>query len=396
MAIRRRMRSVRPRRRVVRRSGGRRLKGIASALRGSARARAYAPPRTRIAGRKRTRGPKGWTETIFGKRRRTVKDSAGYIQWDQSKYTKSLGKLTLSKIVRANTQICDYIWKRVGRLDGAGQMYAGNWVDTTSTPDQAFRPIYLVDLTMKQGGSFGPVSQLSRKLGVTPEVVFNPVNGQAPSGTLTVDYQSAYNPTSANSSPSDVAILKWSEIRADIWGAQNHPVEWTFTLCQLNEKVLPADENAVLFDREGIDWWDSLSSKLCFSPSDRKINNGPYKNHIKVMDRRSFILNPTSTTENDADGHVRSVRFFYKLNRKCNFSWSNNAPAALVADVDPAQNSNFDPFTSGDSHFTVEPKARVFMMITCKNWRAPPTTYAGMTPANTATFNLSVYNRWIC
>lgn len=390
------------RRRVVRkrplRRKGRRVNGVSVGIRG---AYPTLPPIGVVGSRRGRRIPVGTKRRFRSssrtatKRRRTVRDSAGYIQWDQSKYTKTLAKLTLGKIVRANTQICDYIWKRVGRLDGSGQLYAGNWTDVTLTPDQAYRPIYLVDLTQKQGG-IGPVFQLIRKLGATPEMVFNPIYGQSSTGSLAYDYQSAYNPTTANSAPSDVAILKWSEIRADIWGAQNHPVEWTFTLCQLNEKVLPDNENVTLFDREGIDWWDGVSSKLCFSPSDRKINNGPYKNHLKVMDRRSFIINPTSTTENDADAHCRSVRFFYKVNRKCNFSWSNNSPATLVADVDPAQNGNFDHFTSGDTHYTVEPKARVFMMITCKNWRTPPTSYAGMTPANTASFNLSVYNRWIC
>lgn len=167
-----RRRSARKTRRPARRGGLRKLRGVAGTMRNAfgRRSGPASAQRPRVAGRKRQRGPRSWGEFVFGKRRRTVKDSAGYIQWGNHKYSKNLGRLTLRKLVKANTTIVDYIWKRVGRLDLGGQLFANNWYDSTTTPDEAWRPIYLVDLTAKQGSAGGPVFTLKRKLGTTPSM----------------------------------------------------------------------------------------------------------------------------------------------------------------------------------------------------------------------------------
>lgn len=397
MAYRRR--SARKTRRPLRR-GGRGIRGVATSLR-SSRPRRVGPMASqgpRLAGRKRQRGPRSWTERLFGKRRRAVGDPGGYTQWSFSKGSKTLGRLTQRKINRATTDVLDLMWKRVGRLDIGGQMWAGHFKNSAATPDEVYRPIYLVDLTSGIAGGtvHSPVVQVWRRLGVTGEVVFAAVEGTDANAALTAGWQRAVNPgpTTTNPGLSDQSILKWSEIRADIWGAKEYPCEWTFTLCQLHPDVLPVGVSTTTTDRVAVDFWDQLSSKLIFSPTNRGVANGPRKNHLRVLDRKTYVLNPTSTTESDADPHVRSLRFFYRMNRRCSFTWRNSVPTALIQDLDPADTVRFDPNISSDQHATVEPKARVFMMITCKNWRAPIEA-AALSTANTGSLNLSVYNRWI-
>lgn len=399
MALKRRR--VQRKRRLTRR--GRRTHGVSVGIRG---AYPTLPPfgivgtrRGRRVGVGLKRRNRGRSVTIT-KRRRVVKDPGGYQQWQRSAFSRKLGRLTQQKINRANTDIFDLMWKRVGRLDGGGQLFAGSWLDSTTIPDEAWRPIFLVNLTSGIVANVvsDPVVQLRRKLSAaSPEYVFHAIQGQTPTGTLASPWNRVVNPstTTTNQSLSDVSILKWSEIRADIWGAKDHPCEWEFTLCQIDPDVLPAASSASLTSRQGVDFWDQVSTKLTFSPTNRQIANGIQRNMIKVIDRKSFLLNPTSTTESDVDPHVRSVRLFYRMNRKCKFTWSNVSPIALTDDVDPAQLPNYDPFMTGDSHATVEPKARVFLMITCKNWRAPVASYAGVTTQNTGSMNLSVYNRWV-
>lgn len=336
------------------------------------------------------------------KRRRVVRDSAGYIQWAQSKFTRKLGRLTLKKQLKALANEVDFVWKRTGRLDGGGSMFAGGWVDQTTNPDEAWRPIFLVDLTSGKVGTIThqPVVQLVRVLDAGfPRYDFRSVSGHTPTGGMSAYWNTAGSGGTAdamNTSLDARSILKWSEIRADIWGAKEHPCEWTFTLCQFDEKLLPdPDMGLSMSEREGIDWWDQFASKLQFTPSERKVANGLYGNRMKVLDRRSFVINPTSTTESDVDAHCRSIRLFYRLNRRCNFQWSNRVDPVFTADQDPAQTVQFAPSLNEDQKSTVHPKARVFMMVTCANWRAPPSGFEGMTTANTGSFNLSVYNRWI-
>lgn len=398
MAIRRR-RSVR--KRPLRRRG-RRVNGVSVGVRG---AYPTLPPLGVVRTRRGRRLPVGTKRRFRGssrtvtKRRRTVGDPGGYIQWAKSSGYKALGRLTQRKVNNANSEVIDFIWKRIGRLDGNGQLFAGHYLNSAATPDEAYRPIWLVDLTsgIVGGTAHFPVTQVWRQLsGTTPRVAFAPHDGQTSTGGLSSAWQRAINggTTTTNLSLSDTSILKWAEIRADIWGAKEYPCEWTFTLCQLSEDVLPPGTDVDLYDRQAIDWWDQLASKLIYSPSNRQVSNGR-RNMMRVLDRRSYIINPTSTTESDTDPHVRSVRLFYKLNRQCRFIWRTSSPVALTDNVDPADGVRYDPITTGDQHATVMPQARVFMMITCKNWRAPVDGYAAMNSANTGSMNLGVYTRWV-
>lgn len=404
MAIRRRR--TRTRRRA--RRGGRRLKGVtAVGFRGAyptlPAMRAFRGRRVGLrTGMKRTRAR---TMTRTTNKRRRVMDPGGYTQWNSSKFAKKLGRLTQRKLNLVSTTNLDLIWKRTGRLDGGGQIYLGSW-----SPDstQAYRPIFLCDLTSgaQVAGRAAPCYILKRKFDVSfGSYQFEPVAGYEASGiTLDSRWQTANwtGPTSA-ASCGGRAILKWSEIRADIWGTKEHPCEWTFTLCQLDDRVLPTGHdyttylNGNALDANATTWWDSFSQQLVFTPSDRKINDGVYANVVKVLDRRTFVMNPTSTTETDTDPHVRSIRLFYNMNRKLNFVWEDRTPvnAEIQVSEDPAQNPRFKPFLPADVDFYVAQKARVFMMVTCKCWRAPIDGYNNLTTSNTPSFNFAVYNRWI-
>lgn len=334
------------------------------------------------------------------RRNTTVPDNAGYIQWQKSNYTRTLGKLTQNKLNMAFNTLIDLTWRRTGRLDLGGSIFAGNYVDTTVSPNLSWRPMYLIDLTSGNTpiGNGTPVFQLTRTNSTTPFYSMMPVAGHDSLGGLTNNWQRINTPflsTGVTASLSDISILRWSEMRFDLWGSKQHPVEWTMTLCQLDERLLPVDNTFVIDDRTAVDWYDGLASQLVFSPSERKNPLALRSNLLKVLDRRSFIINPTSTTESDADPHVRTVKLFYNMNRKVSFCWRSSVTNTPVLNVDPAQAVGYDVYTAGDQQTTAEPKARVFMFLTCKNWRAPPTSYVGMTTDNTGSFNLTLTNRWV-
>jgi len=402
MAYRKRRVGGRRKTRAVRRTTGRRRKLGVSTVQyrrrgfnlGPAMAGAAAGAIGRAA-KRRFFGPKP-----NPKRQRAVGDKAGYIQWEKSTGSKKLGRMTQRKFNLANSSITDLVFKRTGRLDLGGQIFAGGWDNIVASPNESTRPIFLFDLTSGRNSSTtaNPMHTLVRSHAVTPSYTMLPVLGQGPTSTVAVPVLGgAWQVGTASSGAylDAISILKWTELRFDFWGAKDHPCEWTVTLCQFDEDVLPPPSTLVISDRQAVDWWDQVSSKLIFSPSERKAQNGIGRNMMKVLDRRSFILNPTSTTESDADPHVRSVRLFYNMNRKVNFVWRNAAPTLGVLNTDPAQNPGWDTSLFSDLYDTAEPKARVYVMVTCANWRAPPTTVGGMTTANTGSFNMSVYSRWI-
>lgn len=398
--VRRRVQRKRAGRRKTTRTG-RRIRGVSAA--GYRGAYPTMPPIGAFRGRRfpitgRKRKFRGRSRTGTATRRRTVGDSAGYIQWSKYAAVRKLGRLTQRKMNFNNNEILDLVFKRTGRVDGGGSLWAGNYVDLVNAPNLAIRPIYLFDLTsaITAAGSASPGVNLIRGLSATlPYYQFAPVPGINASNSLANAWQRLVEPSVVRHC-TDNAILKWSELKFDLWGCKEHPVEWEITLCQIDPVCLPdpKDPGLNMDDRQGVDFWDQVSTRLCFTPTDRKAPNGA-RNMIRVMDRRSFVMNPTATYETDTDPHVRSVRLFYTLNRRCQFRWRNSLPADLTLNVDPAQNAGWDPYIGSDQYTTVVPKARVFCMLTCKNWRSPVSGYGGMTTSNTASFNVCITNRWI-
>lgn len=405
MALRRR--SARRVRRAARRPGRRPL-GVASAMRRGRPRRAGPAQRQRVAGRKRTRDPRTWTEYVFGKRRRVRNDPSGYVQWTRDRAAKKLGRLTLNKIVKANTEIADFLWKRNGRLDTVGAMWLYNSYETLAGADKHHRPVYICDLTsgVAPTETAVPVWRLIHTTdGTVPFYSMEPVLGLNSDGTSTVagwrDALASGSSTSIPARLTGVSILKWSEIRADLWGAKNFPCEYQLTLCQIDPDVIEdvdygntAAAWSTLGTPDQVRFWDGVCSKLVFNPNERKVAPAS-ANRIKVLDRRTYRFNPTQSTENDGDPHVKSIRLFYRMNRRCNWMWSDKSNFNLTtADDDPAHGPTWEPITASDTRARVHPKSRVYLMITCAEW-GPPTAFGTETSVNTPSMHLTLYNRWI-
>lgn len=414
--IRRSIRKRRSTRRVSR--VGRRLRGATAFVRG-----AY-PTLPPITSRRRVvkRGAR------LGKRRRfasgsgtvtkrvRIGDSAGYTQWKRYGFNRKLARLTLRKTLRANAATADFVWRAVAPLRERGMLWMYNRVEA-ATHDQWSRPIYLVDLTSAytQHGNVAPVHRLIRGTILEnslqiPAYIAQEVPGLSPTDIrsnawdLGTEYgwQRAFETDPERLS--EKSILKWSEIRLDLWGCKKAPVEFTLSLVQFDEKALPPHSlTDGITERQAVDWWDDLSTKLINNPNIRRPPNGEFNNLLKVIDRKTFTINPTATYESDVDPHCKTVRLFYRHNRLVNFVWKSGDPAGTNVDqvsTDPASTTRYNPQLSNDGMSTAEPKARVYLMITCANWSgtADWATAAPAVPTTEkdASFNLQVYNRWAC
>lgn len=348
------------------------------------------------------------------KRQRTVTDTAGYLQWKRYKYAKNLGALTLAKQLSCQRKTLQLTWRAIQKLAGNGILWMDNYTDNVSNPNLVYRPIYLVDLTstIVQGAGAmavragSPVFGLKRTLATTPQYDLVAIQGQTPTQntgvrnvtTWTTTYGGSgswNNSTYVTACVRDRAILQWAEIRVDLWGSQQQPCEYTLTLCQFDDRVLPPEDSTTIVDRQAVDWWDQLSAKLVFNPSIRKSQNGFHSNMIKVLDRKTFVINPTATYESDTDPHCKSVRLFYRMNRKVNLAYRNALPGSYALNQDGGA-AWLDVDTGGteQNYTTPQPKARVFFMITCANWRGTQVG-ATQTKADTGSINLEVNTQWI-
>lgn len=380
---------------------GRRLRGMTAVMPGGAYpGGSFTAFGTRRGSRlgplgKRARGYTGMTRRV--KQRRFV-DSSGYLQLQKYAFRKKLAKWTLNKAVRAVTQHYDFIWRATQKLAGNGKLWMDNYYVGTGATTQTYRPIYLVDLTSANtnGGQGQPVWGLRRIQSASlPQYDLVPIIGldnQGVNSTYWTDFYSGGQVS--NYKLTEKSILKWSEIRLDLWGSVTQPCVYTLTLCQFDEAIFPLDPGSTsLVARQAVDFWDDLSGKLIFNENLRKPPNGNFRNMIKVIDRKQFIINPTATYESDQDPHCKVVRLFYRHNRMVNFAWQTRVPKTHLDGVDPASAVTFDTTYGSEVYTTPQVKARVFLMITCGNFRGTQSGSA-QSKNDTGSINMSVLNRW--
>lgn len=364
--------------------------------------------RGRLAGTNARKRRMGYSAGTSRKRSR-VADTGGYDQWRRFKYARKFGKMTINKQLKSVVSYYDYVWRRLGALRSGGQMFFPNWreIPDLGTSNFVYTPIYLCDLTSARTvfGNAMPVRNviLDRdKIGGGLNAIrFDAIPGYQEDGVnFTNEWQmfatNARNGASeAGALLSGSAILSHSEIRIDLWGAKSRPCEFTLTLCQLSDDLVPEPyayasnvTSQYLTDAKALSFWGNLADQLTWNPNIRRPDAG-VGNNVKVLDRRTFMVDPTETTENDPDGHCKTVRLFYKHNRLCNFEWSANN--TVYSSDNPL---TFDPKISTRSDCSVQPKARIYLMLTCASYDPMLDSYEDQNFSNRGSLNMQIFNRW--
>jgi len=363
--------------------------------------------RGRLAGANARKRRVGFSSGPVRKRTR-VADTGGYDQWRRYQYARKFGKMTVRKQLSSVVSYYDYIWRRLSPLRGLGALYFNHFrLIGPGTEDTIFTPIYLIDLTSARTtyGNALPVRQVVLNRGKADgginTVGFEGVSGIAEDGTsLSPEWQmfgtNARTGSSGTASQlSGRAILSHSEIKIDFWGAKTRPCEFTATLCQIDEDCVP-DPDAYpsnlsfqyLSDPKALAFWSALHDKLTFNPNVRRPDAG-VGNVIRVKDRRQFMVDPIESTESDPDGHCKTVRLFYRHNRLVNFEWS--APSTVFNSENPL---TFDPKINSKADCSPNPKARMYLMLTCASFGARVDSYEAQNQSTRGSMNLQVFNRW--
>lgn len=389
MAYRRRNRLRRRYARPIRKRGGRRGRGLKSMqLAGLGPRRPATLPgyagRAASFGRMRNAGRIARRQFL---RRRNIGDPGGYTQWTQRKFSKTLGRMTQRKINNMGLQRHIYFWRNMGRLSGQGNLFMNHFGTTTLG-----LPMYLVELNsvnnvVDNGGTvstFAPVWIPSRD--DTTGYTWNKQNGYKADNTSDDRWQTERTPGSGATIqyPHSHSLLKWVEARMDLWGCKSQPTKFVIELCQLDEDIQPSSvANA---DPAYVDYWDSEFKPYIWNPSVTQIGYG-VRRYKRVLDSRTVTINPTSTTETDADPHCKSLRFFWKLNRQCRYNWKDSITGFKTG---AQTETNAVPVALGENQTQVDPKARLYLLIKAANWSAPAANYAAQTSDKTPSLNLQI------
>lgn len=324
------------------------------------------------------------TKTV---RKSTPTEGGGYNQWTQRKRITSLNKrLPLVKYMRRNEKSTEekvvFRWNGVKSFDNHGYYWLSNFIDG----ERRYLPCYSYDLTsIVNSDGTNPIlpAPLSQMYSIAGNVGFDPQLGLLQDGVnTTYNLQIERAPGSALSvnAPHNKSLMRWASVQANFWGCKNRATRFLVQLVRFTEDdVIPHHETGANANRSAL--FQSIIKPFCFNPI--ATAGSTQRKYMKVLRSEEFILQPTSTTETDQDPHVKTMRWYIKLNRLLDYATkgtylSNNAD--LIDQADYIVNTGTQNDTKPKN------KSRIFLMVYSTNYVADET----QTNADTPSFDLSV------
>ena len=331
-------------------------------------------------------------------RSRPIKDKNGYTQWDSHRFSKTFGRVTQRKLNRLNMQKLVYSWRTLGNLAaGKGNLFMSNWYNGTADfcgmPCYAFELNSCINNVNGQISPHSPMMVLTRNTD-TPGSNYEWVaqSGYSFTANLNAAWQlerSAHGSTTTMSYPNACSILKWLDVRMDCFGCTANPTKFVIELCQFDDLVIPSYDKGS-GDAQYTAFWDQQMRPFIYNPNMSDTGYGGMNRKLKkVLASKTVEINPTSSTENDADPHIESVKFFWKMNRICRYDWKDERLLTENPTMVSIVGNGAGIVAQGDNQNQVHPKARLFLLIrACKFVREA--SFALQTTATTPSINIQI------
>lgn len=298
--------------------------------------------------------------------------NGGYNQWEQTYHQASFGKLTPAKIDKMSLDNVKFLFQKIGAFNDNGQQFLGNYNDNVSVTYQPLALFELNSINNYISGTLTPACPAYQMTvnNTTGVVGWGVLSGQTNTGGNSSQWQvekSSHTTSSSQTYPLDNAIHQWSSLDLELWGQTQKPTKYSVMLCQFNEDVLPPDlvtgGQLVYGDFTGnsnaSEFWQSLIKHYSYSPL-AKMDDGFNKKKMKILRSYTINIDPTANYENDPDPHVKTMKLFFRFNRKCNFQWkfANSQPQSSTQMNLPNWQQE-----DGENQCRVHPNARLFVMI---------------------------------
>lgn len=218
-------------------------------------------------------------------------------------------------------------------------------------------------------------------------------------GTLTNPYLvTEYSPERQINPTGQKLFWDWSEIKLNLWGARNKAVKYTIQIVKVLEDSLSPWHltSGSPMGTESQQHWEQSLKQYCFNPLAKLNYEGRPK--IKVLKSWDRIIQPTSSTENDADPHVHILKWFSRWNRVVNYDRiveSTNASGARFRTPDDQDYNSMVETTQYTqipySHYPSE-KEQVFLLIRASCYTNQ--LYSSVSNATCGSFDVSMRTKF--
>lgn len=238
-------------------------------------------------------------------------------------------------------------------------------------------PLYMYDLTAVNNtvnNVYTSAQPFYRaKVAVTDgSIQWDYVNGLNAVGTsantLEVEKATSYN--MGFNLPHEKSRLLYTDVRLNLYGAKTRAVKWIIQVVKLLDDSLdPIPTNAPSSASQPYQWqtknsfYQGLMKPLVFNPL-ALTGAEQVSRRIKILKTYTTIIQPTSTTESDANPHCKILKWFMRWDRDLNFEQRGNILASgetLTNDSDYAVQFN-------QVSTYVKPSQKIFLMIRCNDY----------------------------
>lgn len=179
------------------------------------------------------------------------------------------------------------------------------------------------------------------------------------------------------------ALLHSADITLQLYGQKNKATRYRVMICQFDEDNSPIQDTVVgsatpdlavgypTTSDAGM-FWVNWIKKLCFNPAHKGVNAKTVG--MRVMFERYIYIDPVQNTDNDGSPQVCTYRLQPFFGRLLNYRWSNPSgdPITEAWTNAAGMNSRY-----AELQCDVEPKARIYLVVTADNYTQTTQTSPG-------------------
>lgn len=331
------------------------------------------------------------SRTTVRRKKQSEVQGGDYTQFTEShiksgKYNK-LSLRNLSRYVKAQEEPLLLRWNGVKNFDDYGYHPCGR---DTSDATYTRLPLYMFDLTSTINSSLGSYTAASplfrlQIVKASGTIAWQQISGlQADGATTSTEIQYEKNPTysTLTSSPYDKSLLKWTDVRLNLWGAKNKAIKYTIAIVKLLDPDLDPYEQTYnrSTNNKHSAHWQQVIKPYTFNPVSS--TGAGLSKRIKVLKTFTKIIQPTTSTENDVDPHAHILKWFMKWDRMLSYKES---PPYITTATDLISQADFSTSVARVST-RADPKQKLWLMVTASAY----SDTVGFDAATAASFDLSV------
>lgn len=313
-------------------------------------------------------------------------------EWSSKRVNWKIGRITTRKIISNTIEGLIDRWQRLKAFNTNGSLFFSK--QTNSPVSGATKcPIFLMDLScipniVDDTGNINYPQNMWELyfINATGQYGWLQVPGQAATGSTGTtyatggwQYEKVIGGGSVIKAPHANALLKWLDVRMNLWGTSTKPVKVTASIVQLPTYAQPIDTYNVAAtavsstagivcsdngtsgnDQGSVGFWTELLDHQTYNPI--SIVGRRQQKGLKVIRTTTVQFDPkTSIESGDTDPHCKTVKMFVKAGRKLNYAWQDSTYGLTGNDTTDAV-ADWDASIGNNNCFT-HPNAKLYLML---------------------------------